>query len=232
MNKKLFVIRLAVSTLFGLSVFAVSVLAVWRRSPTTLMTNSIINSWTWSSVRRVDKLIQERIESHGNPPPSLDEFSVDLEGETLECPNVRMKILKRGTPVDGWGRALIYSVNETSYTLKSYGRDGRPGGTGFDRDIDLGDDSSSSASYGDGSLYANPPMPTLKQFLFELPTKGMIHACALSGLIAFAITFMLLRPARPSRRNDRRLAFQIAVTLVVSVIFAMMIMQLHIPTGH
>ena len=47
--------------------------------------------------------------------------------------------LKRGVPLDPWGRPYAYSspgtANPGSYDLTSYGRDGRPGGSGEDRDI-------------------------------------------------------------------------------------------------
>jgi len=35
---------------------------------------------------------------------------------------------------DGWGRPLIYQVDGDSFTLTSYGRDGKPGGEGDDAD--------------------------------------------------------------------------------------------------
>lgn len=53
--------------------------------------------------------------------------------------NWRGPYLKKGVPVDSWGRSYIYKspgeVNPESYDLVSYGRDGQPGGAGEDRDI-------------------------------------------------------------------------------------------------
>ena len=53
--------------------------------------------------------------------------------------NWRGPYLKRAVPVDPWGTPYHYespgAVNATSYDLVSYGRDGRPGGTGEDADI-------------------------------------------------------------------------------------------------
>jgi general secretion pathway protein G len=53
--------------------------------------------------------------------------------------NWRGPYLKRGVPLDPWGRPYIYrapgTVNVDGYDLLSYGRDGTEGGTGEDADI-------------------------------------------------------------------------------------------------
>ena len=53
--------------------------------------------------------------------------------------NWRGPYLRKGVPVDPWGRAYTYSspgqVNRESYDLISLGRDGQPGGTGEDADV-------------------------------------------------------------------------------------------------
>ena len=47
--------------------------------------------------------------------------------------------LKRGIPLDPWGNPYHYEspgvVNPSTYDLVSYGRDGKPGGTGGDSDL-------------------------------------------------------------------------------------------------
>jgi len=47
----------------------------------------------------------------------------------------------RKIPRDGWDHDFIYinEDNSNKYTLKSLGRDGKEGGEGFDRDIDIND---------------------------------------------------------------------------------------------
>ncbi len=45
--------------------------------------------------------------------------------------------LKKGVPMDPWGRPYVYTQpgSHGDFDLMSYGRDGRPGGTGEDADI-------------------------------------------------------------------------------------------------
>ena len=45
--------------------------------------------------------------------------------------------LKKGVPLDPWGRAYLYQEPGThgDFDLQSYGKDGRPGGSGEDADL-------------------------------------------------------------------------------------------------
>ena len=47
--------------------------------------------------------------------------------------------LKKAVPNDPWGRAYVYQIpgDRAEYTVLSYGRDGKPGGTGEDADIGM-----------------------------------------------------------------------------------------------
>lgn len=55
------------------------------------------------------------------------------------APNWRGPYLRKGVPLDPWGRPYVYrspgEVNVATYDLLSYGRDGKPGGSGEDADI-------------------------------------------------------------------------------------------------
>lgn len=55
--------------------------------------------------------------------------------------NWRGPYLRKVVPLDPWGHPYAYVCpgvhNPTSFDLLSYGRDGRPGGTGEDADINL-----------------------------------------------------------------------------------------------
>jgi general secretion pathway protein G len=47
--------------------------------------------------------------------------------------------LKKSVPSDPWGRAYVYRTpgGKAEYEVVSYGRDGKPGGTGEDADIGI-----------------------------------------------------------------------------------------------
>ena len=47
--------------------------------------------------------------------------------------------MKKAVPNDPWGRPYVYQIpgDRAEYTVLSYGRDGKPGGTGEDADIGL-----------------------------------------------------------------------------------------------
>ena len=53
--------------------------------------------------------------------------------------NWRGPYLRKAVPLDPWAHAYVYTCpglrNPTSFDLLSYGRDGRPGGTGEDADV-------------------------------------------------------------------------------------------------
>jgi general secretion pathway protein G len=55
------------------------------------------------------------------------------------APNWRGPYLRKAVPLDPWGRPYVYAapgqVNPSGYDLSTYGRDGRPGGTGEDADL-------------------------------------------------------------------------------------------------
>lgn len=56
-----------------------------------------------------------------------------------EPPNWRGPYLRKGIPLDPWGRAYLYvspgEANPESYDLYTLGRDGEPGGEGEDADV-------------------------------------------------------------------------------------------------
>jgi general secretion pathway protein G len=53
--------------------------------------------------------------------------------------NWRGPYLRKGVPLDPWGREYVYrspgDSNPTAYDLLTFGRDGRPGGAGEDADL-------------------------------------------------------------------------------------------------
>lgn len=226
MKKKTVLIRVALAFGVGVSVFLLSVLVVWQQSPKFFMTNAVIDYWCTESLRTVDEQLADYLEKNGALPQSLRELEPALKDNHFRNSNVKM--IKKGVPIDGWGRPLLYEVHGTSYTLQSYGRDGVPGGTQLDRDL-----IPSSRSLGwSNEIRANPPRPSLHQLLLELPSKWMILACALSGVVAFILSLFVIRPDSIVQMNKKRFVIKICVLIFASVFFALNIMGLHVPSGH
>ena len=70
----------------------------------------------------------------GDYPPSLSELRQSIR------PGWEGPYLPREVPPDPWGHPYVYTVPGESgapYSLKSYGKDGKPGGSGDDEDIVL-----------------------------------------------------------------------------------------------
>jgi general secretion pathway protein G len=73
----------------------------------------------------------------------MDRFPTDEEGLAAlnEPPTDAISwtgpYLRKGVPLDPWGRAFIYTVpgDHAEVDIVTYGKDGRPGGTGDDADV-------------------------------------------------------------------------------------------------
>lgn len=69
-------------------------------------------------------------------------YPQSLEGLTKEdpnCSNWGPNPYYSKKLVDPFGHELVYELDGGEYTLKSLGKDGREGGSGFDKDISLDD---------------------------------------------------------------------------------------------
>lgn len=69
--------------------------------------------------------------------PTADEGLQALVTKPANEPNWNGPYLKKAVPNDPWGRPYIYRVpgQKSEFDLISYGRDGKPGGSGEDADI-------------------------------------------------------------------------------------------------
>jgi general secretion pathway protein G len=70
--------------------------------------------------------------------PTTEEGLQALIAQPSAEPNWAGPYLKKGVPADPWGRPYLYQQSGThhgDFELQSYGKDGRPGGTGEDADI-------------------------------------------------------------------------------------------------
>ena len=79
----------------------------------------------------------------GKYPETLDEL-VKPSADCQTWEPIKFK-LKDGKILDPWKNEYIYSKTENGdFSLKSYGKDGKEGGTGVNADITIGEDTGSS----------------------------------------------------------------------------------------
>ena len=69
--------------------------------------------------------------------PSAEEGLAALVAKPQAADTWQGPYLKKAVPTDPWGRAYVYRVpgEKAEFQLLSYGRDGKPGGSGEDADI-------------------------------------------------------------------------------------------------
>jgi len=70
--------------------------------------------------------------------PTTEEGLQALVVQLSSEPSWRGPYLKKAVPADPWGRPYVYEqpgAHNGDFDLQSYGRDGRPGGTGEDADV-------------------------------------------------------------------------------------------------
>lgn len=71
--------------------------------------------------------------------PSTEEGLAALVSQPASLTGWSGPYLKKALPNDPWGRPYVYRVpgEKSEFEILSYGRDGKPGGTGDDADIRL-----------------------------------------------------------------------------------------------
>lgn len=69
--------------------------------------------------------------------PSTEEGLEALVSKPASATSWNGPYLKKSVPTDPWGRAYVYRTpgGKTDYEVVTYGRDGKPGGSGEDADL-------------------------------------------------------------------------------------------------
>jgi general secretion pathway protein G len=142
----------------------------------------------------------------------------------------RLADLKDEIP-DPWNHPYDYRSDGQSYTLRSFGLDGKPGGPGLARDVDARD----VIVEEDGAIkfprYGYFGGPTFRQYAFDLDTARPVEiACALAGVFAAVACFVTLR-----NRSRIRLAGMVGnllLTLLACFVVTLFITALHTPSHH
>jgi general secretion pathway protein G len=131
-----------------------------------------------------------------------------------------------GQILDPWKHPYEYRSDGQSYTLRSLGIDGQPGGPGLARDVDAREIILEEGSYP----FRYHVRPTFWQYTFDLETtKPTMLVCALAGVFASVACFVTPR--------DRRLGLggtigSLLGTLLACFVVTMLIAILHTPSHH
>jgi hypothetical protein len=215
--------RVSLSLLFGIIVFGICIVAVWREDKGAwglrqqqIHTAQVIGNFVI--------MVGGYRESEHKLPKDQHEFETAVRGgaapgEVTPWQN------------DGWGRPLHYWTDGKNYRITSYGRDNKPGGVGLDFDI-VGDPTVSRQLTKPWTDKA--AMLPFKQFYHETPSSPMLIAsCAVPGALAFLIG--LLTPwqhVRPKLRVPM-LLIQYVVTILAALAIALAMAAFHLPAvGH
>jgi len=119
--------------------------------------------------------------------------------------------------VDPWGNDFRYRRTERGFEISSFGRDGRPGGTGLDADL---------AVTSDYEWVLERGRLPLGQFLFDSQgSRELFIVATLASIISAAIWYRAQERERPSARW---LATSLIVTFVFSVIVAILLAAFYI----
>jgi len=199
--------RLLAAAAICLIVSGISIYVAWGNASTS-------NDCRWEQyVTRLRlKSIADSIAAYrhqfGVSPQSL--------GDLVKFPNL-FSPEDISNPIDGWGNPMVLSNNTTNLVVTSYGRDGKPGGIGLDCDLTTENQDPKEAR------------PTFQQFLYEMPTKGMILSCFVCGGFAGLLGFLTIKIPDLNRNTMIKLLFKLVVMVFAAVFMASIIAALHIP---
>ncbi len=203
---KMLGLRLLLACLFGGAIAALALSAGRNEAAHSVLGSS--QAGTRHTLTQINKAITDYRLTHHALPPSLSQLK--REGGDTDY----------GQYPDGWGRPFLYTVRVAHYLVTSYGRDGKPGGTGWDTDLT--------------SDNPHPPNDglTIRQFLTYPETQDLVQWACISGVLASLLCWFTVRPQALTRRTVFSLVGQVLVTLAAAAVTALVITALHIPSGH
>ncbi len=126
-----------------------------------------------------------------------------------------------GIPLDGWGHPFLYSVKEGHPIITSYGRDGRPGGLGFDHDLS-----------SDDKFLPRENAPTFVQFLLHRSARGVLLACLMCGVLSLLISLLTVNPPALQGWGILSLIIKLVLTTLAALFVAFILSILEIPNYH
>lgn len=206
-------LRVGISTTVGVLVAAIATVVAWRNigwmsnfRPEQALTRHLLET--------MEPLIETYRAETKTLPQSWGELHHTVEDYSFTHN-------KDGIPLDGWGHPFLYSVKDGHPVITSYGRDGKPGGIGFDHDLSS-DDKSTPRENG----------PTFIQFALHPSARGVLLTCLACGIGAFWLSMTTVTPSALHGRATLLLVVKLALTILGTLIVAAVLSIFHIPNHH
>lgn len=209
------ILRLLISTIVGIAMAGTTYLCAWnnfRDAEGYLYAHQ-------NAYNQIDFMTHDLAKyrkNHGHYPATLSELT-EMDPDPWYT-----------TDRDPWNNPFQYRGDLDSYTLVSLGRDGHIGGKGLDRDIDAAE-LPPRPSGRDERWRQMIGSPSLRQFTFDYPTKGIQLGCALAGVFAF-IACLIARLDTP--KGLPGVLIGLGFTLLFCLWFAINISAIHVPNHH
>lgn len=214
--------HLPLALLSGLVVAAVLQLSAWYnlRDQTNVCRRQ-------GRTRHMLSVTGERIDEYqqktGGYPKNLVE--VFAEQGDPQAAEMDAQLVQQWT-LDEWGNPFQYSVGDNGFTLKSLGRDGKPGGVGLDADL-----------YHDDRNHEET-LATFRQFFTESDTaevdRGPSIILSLLAAVVVALTLFsnLVKEDRQEPFSLRYMLLAAGFVVIGAVAIGLFLLPLHIPSGH
>jgi len=125
-----------------------------------------------------------------------------------------------GMSLDGWSRFFAYAIDGNQYTITSLGRDGKPGGVGLDSDL------------SNANLHTRQALLPFVQFIRRPPARGVVATCLACGVLASALSLIVVKPSEFQGWGLGVLAVKLVVTAVGAILVATFLAAVHVPNYH
>ena len=204
------VFRLLAALIVGLAVLCISLYVAWQNAIDAPLAR-MQQFYTQRELEGLGAAISEYEKRLGKAPHSIND---------LGATNDDSYVLNARLAGDGWHKPFIFSVSETNAVAISYGRDGKPGGVGLDCDL-------SSTNWSPAES-----RPTFQQFLYDMPTRGMIKSSFGCAALSFLLALFTTKAPPFTRSGIWRFALKIILVTVAAAFVATVITGLHVPSGH
>jgi hypothetical protein len=173
---------------------------------------------TRMKLRMLDEFIERHQQKYGRLPAKLS----DLD----EAKAKQGWFAEEAIPLDGWRWPIHYQLDAAGYTLCSFGRDGKPGGTGLDADLFA------------NAISPDTERPTFWEFATRpwdisspwMSIKDLRFWCGMAGAVAFPLFFLQTSGARSSRWSWVGMVVAGALTALFAIFTAGAISALHLIT--